>query len=388
MLSLLMMFGMGSTNVYAAQPDETNTTLNVALYGYVPDTERFEKAVQESWEKAEPNVTLNFVNWDCYEEEPTENVDVFVFDAIYLNDYIEKGYLLPLEKNSIEDSEDILDFALNGCTRNNDIYAVPQIICTNLLYYREGDQELAIVDIVDELYQVLGDRQSTGTIPNKNEGLLVDMSGGTGKICLYLDGLMDHNKQYTDYYQLPSPTEFDEEVVSGLKHMQLMGGKEQVEYWPEDNDAYIRAKWFKEGYGRAYLGYTEAMSNMGDYTNNLDFKVISYCKEDNIPVFYGDVVGVNSKIDNEKKDAAIKLANVIGNTETMVKAVSPDNNNPHPQYLLPARKSVYQTMGNVYPIYNELYSIVNQPENKLFLLGVSAEEWMNEAKENLAGLLN
>lgn len=88
------------------------------------------------------------------------------------------------------------------------------------------------------------------------------------------------------------------------------------------------------------------------------------------------------------KDAAIKLANVIGNTETMVKAVSPDNNNPHPQYLLPARKSVYQTMGNVYPIYNELYSIVNQPENKLFLLGVSAEEWMNEAKENLAGLLN
>lgn len=115
---------------------------------------------------------------------------------------------------------------------------------------------------------------------------------------------MDHNKQYTDYYQLPSPTEFDEEVVSGLKHMQLMGGKEQVEYWPEDNDAYIRAKWFKEGYGRAYLGYTEAMSNMGDYTNNLDFKVISYCKEDNIPVFYGDVVGVNSKIDNEKKDAA------------------------------------------------------------------------------------
>ena len=224
--------------------------------------------------------------------------------------------------------------------------------------------------------------------PGTHEGLLVDMSGGTGKICLYLDGLMDHNKQYTDYYQLPSPTEFNEEVVSGLKHMQLMGGKEQVEYWPEDNDAYIRAKWFKEGYGRAYLGYTEAMSNMGDYTNNLDFKVISYCKEDNIPVFYGDVVGVNSKIDNEKKDAAIKLANVIGNTETMVKAVSPDNNNPYPQYLLPARKSVYQTMGNVYPIYNELYSIVNQPENKLFLLGVSAEEWMNEAKENLAGLLN
>lgn len=54
---------------------------------------------------------------------------------------------------------------------------------------------------------------------------------------------------------------------------------------------------------------------MGDYTNNLDFKVISYCKEDNIPVFYGDVVGVNSKIDNEKKDAAIKLGDMGRITE-------------------------------------------------------------------------
>ena len=85
--------------------------------------------------------------------------------------------------------------------------------------------------------------------------------------------------------------------------MQLMGGKEQVEYWPEDNDAYIRAKWFKEGYGRAYLGYTEAMSNMGDYTNNLDFKVISYCKEDKITTEkqeFNKCLFENEKFENEK----------------------------------------------------------------------------------------
>lgn len=387
MLSFLIVFGLINTNVFVAQAEEPNITLNVALYGYVPDTGRFEKAVQECWDKVEPNVELNFVAWDCYEEQPNENVDVFVFDAIYLNDYISKGYLLPIENTNIENSTDILDFALEGCTYNDTIYAIPQIICTNLLYYREGDKELENVETVDELYQALGDRQSAGIIPDKNEGLLVDMSGGTGKVCLYLDGLIDHNKQYTNYYDLPSSTEFNEEVVLGLKRMQLMGGKEQVEYWPEDNDSYIRAKWFKDGYGRAYLGYTEAMSNMGNFTEDLDFKIISYCKEDNIPLFYGDVIGVNSKIENEKKDMAIKLANLIGNTETMVKAVSADSEHAYPQYLLPARKSVYQAMGKDYPVYEELYSIVNNPDNKLFLLGVSAEEWINEAKGNLENLL-
>lgn len=387
MLSFLIVFGLINTNVFVAQAEEPNITLNVALYGYVPDTGRFEKAVQECWDKVEPNVELNFVDWDCYEEQPNENVDVFVFDAIYLNDYISKGYLLPIENTNIENSTDILDFALEGCTYNDTIYAIPQIICTNLLYYREGDKELENVETVDELYQALGDRQSAGIIPDKNEGLLVDMSGGTGKVCLYLDGLIDHNKQYTNYYDLPSSTEFNEEVVLGLKRMQLMGGKEQVEYWPEDNDSYIRAKWFKDGYGRAYLGYTEAMSNMGNFTEDLDFKIISYCKEDNIPLFYGDVIGVNSKIENEKKDMAIKLANLIGNTETMVKAVSADSEHAYPQYLLPARKSVYQAMGKDYPVYEELYSIVNNPDNKLFLLGVSAEEWINEAKGNLENLL-
>lgn len=387
-LSAFMLFGIIDNNCFAVEAAEEQQVLNVALYGYVPDTERFENAVAEQWEEVQPNVELNFVEWDCYEDVPNEEVDVFVFDAIYLLDYIDKGYLLPLAAEDIEDSEDILDFALEGCTYNDTIYAIPQIICTNLLYYREGDETLANVDTIDELYQVLGNRQSEGVIPQSNEGLLVDMSGGTGKVCFYLDGLIDHNQSYTDYYNLPSTTQFNSEVVSCLRMMQSMGGIDQVQYWPDDNDAYVRAKWFQNGYGRAYLGYTEAMSSMGNYVQNIDFKVISYCKEENIPLFYGDLVGINSGIDTEKKEYAIELANVIGDTETMVEAISPNENNVYPQYLLPARESVYEVMGEDYPIYNELYSIVDNPDNKLFLLGVSSEQWIEAAKNNLESALN
>lgn len=384
-LSAFLLLGTccNSLNVDATE----QPVLNVALYGYVPDTERFESAVAEQWEKVEPDVSLNFVEWDCYDEIPDDQVDVFVFDAIYLLDYIDKGYLLPLSEDDIDESEDILDFALAGCSYNNSIYAIPQIVCTNLLYYRDGDEDIANVDSIEELYQVLGSRESEGIIPQSNEGLLVDMSGGTGNVCFYLDGLIDHNQIYTNYSNLPSPTAFNSEVVSCLKMMVSMGGKEQVEYWPDNNDSYIRAQWFKDGYGRAYLGYTEAMSSMEDYVQNIDFKLISYCKEDNIPLFFGDLVGINSNIAEENKEYAIELANVVGSAETMVDAISPNEDNIYPQYLLPARESVYNAMENDYPIYSELYSIVENPDNRLFLLGTSAEQWIEVAKGNLSNLI-
>lgn len=382
----LSVFGMSAP--VAAKANGEPVTLNVALYGYVPDVSRFENAVTTKWKELEPDVKLNFVEWDCYESDPTDKIDVFVFDALYLQHYVEKGYLLEMPVKKMENKSDILSFALDGCTVGNKVYAVPQILCTNLLYYRNGDTELENVNTVKELYNVIGDRKTQSVIPDKNEGLLIDLSGGTTKVCYYLDGLIDHNQKYTPYADLPPADAFNDEVVEHLKMLQSMAGKEQAKYWPDDNDSYIRAKWFQQGSGRAYIGYTEAMSNMKDFVDDIDFKVISYCKESNIPLFYGDVVGINAKIASDKKELAYKLTNLITATETMKMAISPDKSNADPQYLLPARKSVYEEMGKSYPVYKELYSIVNNSKNKLFLLGPSANEWLEEAKTNLKKLLN
>lgn len=389
-LSIVMVcsFGLFPFSVLAAA--DTNhqapTTINVALYGYVPDTERFEKAVKNAWNAIEPNVQLNFVDWDCYEEEPNQNLDVFVFDSIYLQHYVSEGYLLPIAPNEIQNKDDLLPFALSGTTMNGNIYALPQIICTNLLYYRKNDTQIQNVNTVTDLYQILGDRQSNTIIPAPNEGLLFDMSGGTTKVCLYLDALIDQTGLYTTYTQLP--TSFKPQVVSYLEMFQSMAGKAQANYWPDNNDAYIRGKWFSEGKGRTYLGYTEAMSTMGDFVNDIDFKTISYSRFDNIPIFYGDVIGINADISTEKKDLAIKLMNTIGAKDTMVDALSPDQNNLYPQYLLPARESVYDTMNVTYPIYGKLHTIATNPANKLFLIGPEINEWMPNAKSVLKGLLN
>ncbi|MCR6109975.1 thiamine pyridinylase [Bacillus sp. A301a_S52] len=363
-------------------------SLTVALYPYVPDLERFEKAVAEEWATVQPNISLNFIDWDGYSTDPDDDLDVFVFDAIYLSHFIEEDYLMPLTLDEIDESSDILSFALDGVTVSGDVYAIPQIVCTNLLYTRAGDTSLSGVSSVPELYQKLGPRQSSGIIPELDEGLLIDMSGSTTKVLMYLDALLDTTGVYTDYDVLPELTHLNRQALNSLVLLQRMAGPQQSNYWPDNNDPYIRAEWFEDGYGKAYIGYTEAMSSMGDFANDVKFKTISLSNKTDIPVFYGDVVGINSAITDEgKQEAAIELANVIAATDTLVDAVSADENNPYPQYLLPARESVYDKLEGDYPIYGELKEIATHEDNKLFKMGASARPWLDDAKPIIADKL-
>ncbi|UTR14035.1 thiamine pyridinylase [Salipaludibacillus sp. LMS25] len=360
-------------------------SLTVALYPYVPDLERFEKAVADEWATAQPDVTLNFVDWDGYSSDPYDDLDVFVFDAIFLSHFIEEDHLMPLTLDEVDESSDILPFALDGVTVNDHVYAIPQIVCTNLLYTRAGDSLLSEVSSVPELYQEIGPRQSSGIIPNPNEGLLISMSGSTTKVLMYLDALLDTKGVYNDYDVLPELTHLNRSALNSLVLLQRMAGPQQSNYWPDNNDPYIRAKWFEDGYGKAYIGYTEAMSSMGDFANDVNFKTISLSDKTDIPVFYGDVVGINSAItDKDKQEIAIELANVIAASDTLVDAVSTDENNPYPQYLLPARESVYDQLEGDYPIYGELKDIATHEDNKLFKMGPSARPWLQEAKPIIA----
>ncbi|GAA0738299.1 thiamine pyridinylase [Clostridium oceanicum] len=383
LFAFLIIFTLFSgLNVKAFEPNKSYETLNVALYGYVPDSIRFKKAVQNEWNKKEPNIKLNFVDWDCYSEDPPKDLDVFVFDAIYLSRFIKQGYLSEISKEDIKNKNDIIPFAMKGCTEKGSAYAIPQIICTNLLYSRKGDMDIEKVNSVFDLYDKLGKNKSEDIIPDDNKGLLFDMSGGTSKVCMYLDSLIDTTQEYTKFSSLPNVNEIDADSTRSLSLLQSMAGKEQANYWPENNDAYIRAKWFMNGKGRAYIGYTEAMSNMKEFVNDINFKTISLSRNSDIPIFYGDVVGINSSITNlYKKEKAIELANIVADEKTMVNAVSPDENNKYPQYLLPARKSVYHDLESKYPVYGNLYKIANKSNNKLFRVGPDIREWLKEAKK-------
>ncbi|MBQ6520985.1 MAG: hypothetical protein IJI14_19945 [Anaerolineaceae bacterium] len=108
------------------------------------------------------------------------------------------------------------------------------------------------------------------------------------------------------------------------------------------------------------------MSVMGESADEMEVRLYSMTKEKNIPLFYADLASVNANISEEKLGAAVELLNIITGTDLLVRASSPANEEQSYQYLLSARKSVYNELGQKDNIYSELETIVSNPENRIF----------------------
>lgn len=373
----------------AAQVDdslnETNDsiTLHVALFPYVPDVEYFEKVITDTW-KSDPshdNVTLEFhTDWDCYEStEIPDEYDIVVLDAIFLREFAEKGELLAINESDINHYDDILTFVGNGLKIDGKTYGIPEMICANLFFYRSDDTDAAQAGNVDKLYEIMGSYEYSQAKPEPGKGLIVDMSSGTGNICLYLDAIIDEKAVYSDFKQMPDLDHIDEGAVQSLNELILMAGTTGAYY--ETSGSYDRAGWFGNGYGRTYIGYSESMAEMGPL-DNVKVSTLSLSDREDIPLFYVDVAALNSNLsaDEGKKEAALELLNVITESNVITETIKRNNNC---QFILPARSSCYSALKQDFPIYEQLEVIVNKNNNHVFLMGTDAHEYIAEAKKIL-----
>lgn len=96
--------------------------LTLALYPYVPDIERFKSAIHKELYKIHPDIRLEYSDWDCYSGILPENVDVFIYDTVYFDQYLKQWLLLPQSKADIKDIGDFLPFAIEACTTGETIY--------------------------------------------------------------------------------------------------------------------------------------------------------------------------------------------------------------------------------------------------------------------------
>lgn len=210
---------------------DSDLTLEVALYPFVPDPAAFQEAVRDAWTREHPDIRLHFADWNCYASDPDRTLDVFVFDAIYLSSFVEEGYLLPIPEEKVLNREDLFSFALEGCRSGGKLYALPQMLCTDFLYTRKDDAALSGASDLVSLYDVLGGRKNQTVIPEENEGLLINLSDVLlTKTMMYLDVLMDERQEYTDYSQLPSTSDLSASALEKLDDIWKMGGNAQVSY--------------------------------------------------------------------------------------------------------------------------------------------------------------
>ena len=377
-LSLVIASTFGHTYSSAAPAE----TLNIALYPYVPRLDQFQRVVSSAWNKDHPTVALNYVSWDCYSADPPDNVDVFVFDGIFLDYFVSKGYLAPLPQRDIEGFDDFLDYAVRDSKVNNTYYGIPQLGCGNLLFYRHGDEALAQAKTLDQVSHAIGRCTDPSIPPTQGKNLLVDLSGGTTDACLYLETEQDVQNRYTPDPPLPPADHLDNRAVSNLQSLVIQGCTEQVGY--SSTNQYQRAEWFGAGLGRAAIGFTESMSAMGDARKTVDFKLMPLANETAVHLFYIDLTGVNSKVvDPTRKSLALALANLVASSNVLAASFGPTEGYDYPQYLMPVRKSVFAGLRQIDPIYQRMFELVSKSNPHMFRIGPNSKPWLSANKSGI-----
>lgn len=367
-------------------------TLRVGLYPYVPRVDQFKEVLQSEWEKLQTGVDLEIITdmsvWDGGYDTNPAGLDVFVFDALFLNKYRDEGVLKSLTADDINSKglDDFVPYAIKGVKNNDGLTysGIPMFGCTNILFYKKS-MGIENANTFDEVRNAVKTCQFTGLVPGvaPHNGMMLDIAGKTTNASYYIATQYAMNGTYP----FPTPTSINNKVTNRLQTLMTMSS-----YLNATNDtiaSYQRGIWFGEGKGNSFVGFTESMwgiakGNNDILPNDFDFKPLPLWNggETTDPVFYADIIGINansSHISNAKK-----LAALLGSKNVVVaSSTGAGQADKVPQYLLLTLKSAYDELAKDYPMYSEMKTMASNPHIKLFTLSDELYKWFNKNKSEI-----
>jgi len=268
---------------------------------------------------------LEFVQFDSYHHEQQQKLpDVFVVDSQFLPQLVNQGKVLELPTSSSA-ATDSFSFATEATKVGGKVYALPQYISTNFFFYPSANKDtFANVKTIYDLSS-LADKGVRIVYPKVAEDYNVAshyVSSGSS---------------------LPtSATEVSKDFIAKYKKVIDATEVETAE------------EFFENSQSSVLVGYSQCAT--GHHVNNLDVQIVQ--DENGKKSYFVDVVVVNSNIDENKKEAAAKLAQVIASGDVFVSAASSSKT-----YYLPASKTAFQTLAQQDAFYNKLYTIVSDESN-------------------------
>lgn len=385
-ISLLACVAFHQNVTIAQQPSARPKKLTLALYPYVPRLDQFKTAVSQAWKKRHKDVELEFVFWDCYSKDPPKNLDVFVFDAIFLDCFQDKGFLEPLADREVDEKEDLLKYAREGVKFDGRFFGIPQLGCASILFYRKSDKAMNSASSLSEIIKTIGINKYTDLKPPAGVGLMIYLGGGTTSACHYLDAVEDIYSVYAPNPPLPQDSNrISDWAIANVRQLLAASSVKNAKHYDYDKP-YERAAWFSQGLGRAFVGYTESMSSLTEEARrSIAFKLLPLSDRRGVSLFYSDVVGINSSLSSasKKRKLAVELANLISSTEVMLASIGPTKSQPYPQYIMPVRHSVFAKLGAKFPLYVKMYDLVKQSDPKLFRIGPNSRDWLKSMKSKV-----
>lgn len=364
------------------------TSLEVALYPYVPRLQQFKDVIQSEWRKIEPGVVLQWADgWDGgYDMNPDPSYDVFVFDAINLGYFQANNFILPLQESQVTNYADLVPFAKTGVTVNNTVLAIPQLGCGDFLFYYTKDSAIASATNATELASALGSCSYFGEKPASSAaGLMVDLAGGTTVSSTYLEGVYERSGQFPS----PLPTQIDPAIASPIQGIVGLSSFNDILF--KNGNSYQRATWFSQGFGRAYVGFTESMSQIDPQKlSTISFKPMPWSTNSSgigAPLFYSDVVGVSPNTSSRGTTAlAIQLANLMTSAKVIVELFGPYEGSG-PQYLMPVSESALGQLAAQFPMYAQMSRVLGTVKPRLFNLGSDSKPWLAQVKSMMKSMV-
>ena len=337
-------------------PPRTVKQISAAIYPDLPNIELFETLLKEKWAQLEPEVTLNLERWNCY-ATPTNNCDVLMYDALVLTYLVENKRIQAIAPDDMENVDGIFPFAMDGAFHKGWYYGMPYFLCGDFLIYYKDDADVAAAENVSQLYTVGKKKQKE----NPDTGLAVFSEYSAPYY--YLDVYIDFSEKYTFFDNLPDSKNLDKRLLRYLDEIS------SITLDPSDpkTTAMTSLELFAQGYAFAFLGMSEHMSSLNHIADQLAIKNFAFAEEENIPMLYTDVVSIASHVtDPEKLELCKKLMNLIASEEFLADYCFRSGG---PQYILPARESVYLAAEKDYPLYGQLHELVTHPANRIFRCG-------------------
>jgi thiamine pyridinylase len=376
----------------AQRAPRPENSLVVALYPYMYAPEAFEKYLKKHWHDWQVThnlkpVDLSFCYYNCYQEDPRRDLDVFVFDSLFLPHLANERYLLPFSTEDIpsqdasEDSKDFMQFAFDACHYDEKPYGRPVAACAQVYFCRRQDIEMnqdLTLSAMSGLVKVPG--LNTSVIPPAGRGLVLDLTWPL--VCLSLYGMAYLETHWKDqerpsYPPLPTPSSYDTTAIANLQTVCDMAGWPQLTFRePEVFDTrtsikfgdyslagtVLRREWFtsvKEtapdmpviGRGRAYVAYPELLAYFHDDARRGERLSLDYLAFRALPLWdppstdvsaqgkvaHVDMAGINSQIEPWKYRYAVELVTMMASHEVLL---AYDNDPANPRFTLPVRHSV------------------------------------------------
>jgi len=340
-------------------------TLKVSMYPFLPDAETYYEKLEEAFETLYPDVDL-VINLNRNYYNPTDGIiseaaDVYELDCIFLKDFIDRHKIQPL-KSIVLGQQNLLPIA-NIVYQNNLLYAQPQYIIGNFLFYSKRDTALLKIIKLRDLESKFGNK------PNAKKGLLIDLADPVKVSKLYVDALLDEYEKTFIARKYCTVENLDKITIENIRRLLPLINKSLVLSNINFEQGFYEKQFAKQN-GRAFVGSSESLYEIineinalpGKHLNLDDIAVNDWNSSDSVPHSSGSVIALSMssrlKMGQEIKDANhfMWFCNSIETFKLLMKS----GRGKVPRYLLPPYKTYYQdtSITNYAPLYKRFYPLV------------------------------